>query len=205
MIVGIAKIFVIRIVGAKGRSKRPDRVDLALNAQRGRTLIEVLVRRVIVGLLVTTTDIVIHFSDFAAGFRAAGKRVERSRFDSGRAVRIAGPARGFHPEHAADRLAAVDGALRAAQDLELADVGGAGRRKDVAKRRRRITQAHAVDDDLRIVGSRATDEHRSERAGFAPSRGRDHARCGVERVAKLQDAACFELLGIEAGDARGHR
>ena len=35
MIVRIAKIFVIRIIGAKGGSKRPDGVDLTLDTQRG--------------------------------------------------------------------------------------------------------------------------------------------------------------------------
>ena len=42
MVFRIAKILVIRIIGAKCRAKRPDEVGLALDAQRGRALIEVL-------------------------------------------------------------------------------------------------------------------------------------------------------------------
>ena len=57
-VVGVAEVVIIGIDGAEGGADGPDGVDVALHAEGGGGLVELLVRRVVVGFLVAAGKIV---------------------------------------------------------------------------------------------------------------------------------------------------
>lgn len=117
-----------------------------------------LVGSVVVGFLVAAGEKIAEISGLSLEQAACGERIERAGLEGGGAAWIAGAAGGFHPEHAADGFAAVDGTLRAAQDFDRADIISAAAGKQVAQRAVGIAEAHAVDDDLGVRRFGATDE-----------------------------------------------
>src|SRR5215510_1800376 len=91
---------------------------------------------------------------------------ERAAFDGGRDLGWTFSLLGGDPDYAADRVGAVKPALRSAQDLDAVDI--------VSEHLTEIEDAiwvawiadvDAVDDDLRVIGFGAAQEHRGEATG----------------------------------------
>ena len=132
----------------------------------------------------------------------AGRLVEgaeRAAFDARGRLGRPGAGLGDDVDDAADRVRAIEPALRAAQDLDAVDVGGEELREiERAVGRARIADIDAVDEHLGMIGVGAAHEDRGHAARTA---GLHDIQAG-HVLQHLGQGALLLSLDLVAGDDR---
>jgi hypothetical protein len=105
-------------------------------------------------------------------------------------------------DHAADRVGAIQAGARTAQHLDALHLGQADARQ-VGLAQRRRANAHTVDQDQRVAGGAATDQHAGALPGAAVARELD-AAFAAQQVFKRIGAGGADVVAVDDHDVGDH-